>query len=186
MPYSPQTGSHAFGQQIGEDADILHGFKSWGEVRLLPTDLTRNSFHTSANRSRIPPAAKFCSVLPIFQGKTAKFGGLPGPDRRWSDAAQKELAGRWRAPDIEQRLCWQRPDGLPEGIPGNHGDGVRLSQVAAQLCKNFVEGYADGNRDATSLSSAGGSPGLIGCRLLPGRRDPASIRPGRRSSTRSV
>lgn len=57
--------------------------------------------------------------------------------------------------DIDHIAGRQRPDLLPEVIFRDHGDGVRLLHIAAQLGEYLVERYPDAHRQAQFLLDCG-------------------------------
>ena len=143
-PRPAEASRHAVRQQADARRHLGPGGEVLGEGGAVAHGLHRLRGVAGAHRLPVQPVGVVVDLPPQLAHQLLQR--LPGERRQLSDGPDAVLPQQLlrRAPHIEHIPRREGPDKLPPVLPANHGGGVGLFVVAAQLGEDLVEGDPHG------------------------------------------
>lgn len=144
----PHALGHALAEHPVDDARVLVAAEVTRRGRAVAYALDDRLVPGAGDGRRVIARGEVVKDEAPLAEETAQHRGRCRGDVAYGvDAAQGQLALR-RTAHAEQICCGQRPDLVAVVLRREHGDGVGLFVIRAELGEDFVPGRADGNGDA--------------------------------------
>ena len=145
QPLLPQPPGHAVAERLQAAAHLLPAGQVFRKGRAVAHGLYRLMLVLGADRGIVQPicvAVELHAHLAHELLQQLRLARRQLPDGLHAVLCQRAPGG---AAHVQQIAHRQRPHHVPPVLPGDHGGGVRLLVVAAQLGEHLVEGDAHGD-----------------------------------------